>query len=594
MATFNFKSTSQKKTYTTSGFLGVDFTNNLEATDMRRSPNAVNMIRETPGKNKKRGGFATMYTFPGEINGIHLFESSGVKKLLIHSGTELYIREGNGYTSIYNKMNDARSMSTVLNGKLIIIDGKAMLSYDGETLLSMSSIAYIPTIVIGRSPSGGGKLHEPINMIGDKRIEKFTADGSSRKYYLTTDDIYVINYVRKRKESGEWESLNYDVHYDYNEAEGTVTFFDAPAAPKDGADNIMICYIKYNNEYKSMIYSCNICTLYGINGNMDRIFLTGNEKYPNRDYYCQVDDPTYWGDTWYSSIGKSNSPIIGYSIVSDCLAVHKAGEESNANIILRQGKIVDGEPCFPVVGTYTSGNAVASDTFGMLDNEPVYLAEDGISAITPSDVLGERFSQVRSYFLNPKLLSEGHPENASAVSYKGFYMLLLNENMYILDGLQSVASSGKPFSHRQYEAYFWENIPGKFLFTDGEILYMAGKNGKLCRYLEESTSDDEAPVFAYWEFNEFFGDDFSRLKTITHIDVMVDSGAKNIVLEYRNENGEWRKISETGSASSDKIISKKVHIKDCGSIKLRIRNLLNGDLKLDRLKISFINGKKIK
>ena len=101
MATFNFKSTAQKKTYTTSGFLGVDFTNNLEKTDMRRSPNAANIIRDTPGKNRKRGGFATMYTFPAEINGIHLFEKAGEKKLLIHAGTNLYIREGNGYSSIY-------------------------------------------------------------------------------------------------------------------------------------------------------------------------------------------------------------------------------------------------------------------------------------------------------------------------------------------------------------------------------------------------------------------------------------------------------------------------------------------------------------
>lgn len=337
-----------------------------------------------------------------------------------------------------------------------------------------------------------------------------------------------------------------------------------------------------------------MCTLYGINGNMDRIFLTGNSKYPNRDYYCQVDDPTYWGDTWYSSIGKSTSPIVGYSIVSDCLAVHKAGEDSNANIILRQGKMVDGEPCFPVVGTYTAGSAVASDTFGMLDNEPVYLADDGINAITPSDVLGERFSQSRSYFLNPKLLYEGDLRSASGVSYKGFYMLLLNGNIYILDGLQSVVSAGKPFSHRQYEAYFWEDISGKFLFTDGEILYMAGENGKLCRYLEQSETDDEKSIFACWEFNEFFGDDFSRLKTITHIDVMLDGGAKNIVLEYKDDSGEWRKISETGEGASDKIISRRVHIKGCESIKLRVRSSLNGDFRLNRLKISFINGKRIR
>jgi len=172
-------------------------------------------------------------------------------------------------------------------------------------------------------------------------------------------------------------------------------------------------------------------------------------------------------------------------------------------------------------------------------------------------------------------------------------MLLLNEKMYILDGLQSAVSNSEPFSHRQYEAYFWDNIPGKFLFTDGQTLYMAGKNGELYSFSESEKTDDGTEFEASWEFAEFFGDDFSRLKTITHIDVLIESGAENTILEYCDENGNWIAVSEQGKCFSDKILSKKIHIKDCASARFRIRNLLDGDFKMNKIKISFISGRKI-
>lgn len=595
MATFNFGSTAEKKTALFSGFLGVDFTSGRESVSPKRSPDALNMIRDTPGKNKKRQGYSLEYAFGDEINGIHILNCKGEKKFLVHAGSKLYLKDGEAYTVIYEKMNDARSVSAVLGGRLIIMDGATMLSYDGEAVKNIKENAYVPTIIIGRSPTGGGTLYEAINMISDYRIEKFTPDGTSKKYYLSSDDIGFVSYVKKRTTSGEWVAMKYDIDYDYDEAEGVVKFETAPAKPDDGGDSILICYSKANEEYKKIINSCNICTLYGINGAMDRIFASGCEQYPNRDYYCQADDPSYWGDSWYGTIGRSDTPIVGYSLVSDYLATHKANEDSNANIILRKGQITNNEPCFPIAGTYPSSGALASLSFGTLDNEPVYLSEDGICAITPSDVLGERFSQVRSYYLNGRLLKEEGLKDASAVNYKGFYMLLLNEGVYILDGLQSVAASDEPFSHRQYEGYYWSNIKGKFLFTDGSSLYIAGRGGRLYRFCDEAEyKDDDEEFTAYWEFAEFFGDDFSRLKTFKRIDVMLDSRDSGVALEYEDENGEWAIASEADGTLKNKAISGKIHIKDAFGLKLRIRNPSGGDYKVSKIKITFINGKAIR
>ncbi len=593
---FSFNSTAQKKQFNINGFLGADFTSNPENADFRRSPDCPNMIRDTPGKNKKRLGYLLTHTFSEEINGIHIFQKDENEKFLVHAGTSLYLKGTNGeYTQIYSKMNNKRSCSAVLSGRLIILDGATMLSYDGETVTDIKDSAYVPTVVIGRAPSGGGTLYEPINMISNYRIEKFTGDGKSTRYYVSGGDFNTVHYIKERK-SGEWVYLKLSIDYDFDETKGLIKFNTAPPAPTDGEDNILICYMKYNLDYRKIIYSCNICTLYGINGALDRIFVTGCPDYPNRDYYCQMEDPTYWGDTWYSNLGRSDTPIIGYSLAANCLAAHKAGEESNANVILRTGIIKDNEPSFPITGTYWASGAVASDTFDTLDNEPVYLSSDGICAITPSDVLGERSSQVRSFYLNGRLLKEENLKNASAVSYKGFYMLLINGKMYILDGLQSITSASAPFSHRQYEGYFWDDIPGKFLFTDQKYLYFAAEGGKLYRFYtdeENIYTDAGKPYTAYWETMLFTGGDFARYKTITGIDISVSEQASTLLAEYQDADGNWV-IAAQGNENDKKLLCRKIHIKDCPYVKFRIRNSSGNSLKINKIQISYISGRNIR
>lgn len=592
MASFNFSSTAKKKRIDITNFLGVDFTTNPENTDMRRSNDAPNIIRDTVGKNKKRFGYVAEYAFLGEINGIHTLNYKGEEKMLVHAGTELYLKNGDEYNSIFSDMNDARSTSAVLAGKLVILDGKTMISFDGENITNIRENAYVPTIIIGRHPSGGGILYEPINMISDYRIERFTADGVSKEFYTSSGIYEEIKYVKLRELNGTWKVLIHAQDYTYNIVDGHIKFYEAPPVMEDGEDSVEVCYRKTNEEYSEIINSCNICTLYGVNGSLDRIFIAGSTKYPNRDYYCQFEDPTYWGDVWYGSIGRSDNPIIGYSLVSNYLATHKANEDSNANIILRKGAIIDNEPCFPITGTYHSSGAVSPYSFSTLDNEPVYLSEDGISAITPSDVLGERFSQVRSYFLNGRLLREENLKNASAVTYKDFYMLLVNNNIYILDGLQSVYSKNEPFSQRQYEAYFWNNIQGKFLFTDRKTLYLAGYDGILYRFSEDVTTDNGTPVSAYWDTPSYLGDDFSKMKTFTYISVLLDSPTLGTTVEYKKEDGDWEKIAEETEANNGKVIGKRIHLKNSKSAKFRIKNDKESDFEILRIQLFYTNGKK--
>ena len=56
MTTFKVPSSPKKSILTIDEFLGVDFTNSPANVDIKRSPNAVNMIRDVPGKIRKSMG----------------------------------------------------------------------------------------------------------------------------------------------------------------------------------------------------------------------------------------------------------------------------------------------------------------------------------------------------------------------------------------------------------------------------------------------------------------------------------------------------------------------------------------------------------
>ena len=130
-------------------FLGADLTNSPANADENRSPDCENMIRDVPGKVRKRMGWQVKRTLDGRINGYHALMGHDP---LVHAGTKLY----KGDSVVYSDANDARSRSWEFGEKLYIADGKALLCYDGTAVTRVDADAYIPTLTIARAPNGGG------------------------------------------------------------------------------------------------------------------------------------------------------------------------------------------------------------------------------------------------------------------------------------------------------------------------------------------------------------------------------------------------------------------------------------------------------
>lgn len=569
---FNVPASPARNVVEISTFKGVDLNSSPSNVETHRSPNAPNMMRDVPGKVRKRQGYEKINTYAGRINGVHILRDieNGVEKVLIHAGTKLYL-DGK---SIYDGMADDRSVGRQFYGKLFIFDGKKALCYGefeteaaAETeekpkaflVKALEDAAYVPTVIVSRKPSGGGTTLEPLNLIGKKWKESFLSDGTSKVYQLTAKELDADKVtVRIMTKEGEWTDKKEGTDFTVDRKAGTVTFTTAPGeSPVTGYDNVEITAAKTREGYADKINKCRIISLFGVNGAMDRMFISGNPDFPNQDWYCKLGDGFFWGDLWYSTLGQDGSAVVGYSIINDRLAVHKSDAEEGRNVILRKGEIEGNDAVFPIIGTLSGRGALGSHAFGYLGSEPLFLTDIGIMAITAADLTGEKYSQSRSYYIDNALTAEKNLGDAFAYVWRDFYLISTGTGrVYLLDGLQKSYEKDSPYSNFQYECYYWENVPARVFWEDSEgRLCFGDANGNCFRFYDDVTAqtsynDDGAAIPARWDTPDLSGKLFYKNKSFRRVDVMLAPAIATGVKVFAEIKGIWNEIFDSGISAT--------------------------------------------
>lgn len=556
MAKFNMPKEEPVYKIKIENFNGIDLRNAESKVSPNRSPMCPNMIRETKGNNRKRHGYETLKTFDGSINGVHILKD----KILIHAGSKYYL-DGQTPTVLYSTGNDHISVSKQVNGKLYINDGKNYLGFDGTTLKKVSENAKVPKILITRKYNGGGVPLEPINLLTPYKTEGFIGDATATTYQLSVTNLDAAEMkIKSAKSDGTWADLKENVDFTVNRTLGTYSLNSAKPVIVVGEDNLLVTYAKTISGYAEKIEKCDISILYGASGQRDRLFVSGNPDFPHYDWYSQANDPTYFGDTWYSVIGQDSAEIMGYSIINDMLVTHKNTAENDSNANIRKGELLDEKVVFKSNGSFNASGALGKYTFASFDNEPLYLTTDkNISAITPSDVLGERFSQERSYYISSALSKESNLDSAFAIIYHGFYMLAVNDKIYILDSTQPVFEQDTPYSNRQYECYLFTNIGARVLWKYEDRLYFGTSEGKIKRFLNKDvggfTDDgvvtektilvDGIPITTkesfpcYWDTHEIYGEAEELKKTFKHLATLLASHSHTGCRVWAKIEGIW-------------------------------------------------------
>ncbi|MDO4173310.1 MAG: hypothetical protein Q4D42_00975 [Eubacteriales bacterium] len=515
-AAYQFPDAESVQELTVGRFAGVDFANHPTKVDWSRSPDACNMIANETYFPVKRTGYRQVACFDGIVYGLHRLDMD----ILCHAGNTLWRLEPNGETTLlYEDMNEAKSTSFLMGGKLWLLDGKTYLVYDGDTVQRVQDVAFVPTTTIGSPPQGGGTSLEAVNLLTPWRINTFVGDGISKEFQLDSKmiDLQPV------------QCANYEIQ-EVDTVTGVVTFKTAPP-DAGGLANVVIRFAKTVDHVD--INKCRICGLYG-GQNDTRVFVAGNPEHPNCDWQSGLYDPSYFPDTGYTKIGSDASAIMGYARQYDTQIVLKE-DGQDAKQYLRTFQLDDnGNPAYPLRQGAEAAGVVSAYTIDVLDGTPYYLSPQGVMGIYGTYVTEYRTIAGVSQRINPKLLRE-QLQQAVACVWDGKYYLAVDGHCYVADSRQ--------MENNIPEWYYWEQIPAVCFLADPDTdgyLWFGTEDGRVCMFNHtddvDAYTDNGKAIAARWVTPLSALDAWDKGKTILSCQpALMPYGYSGAEIWYRTE-----------------------------------------------------------
>lgn len=314
------------------------------------------------GLLKKRPGRRTIVTLGGRINGAWHGYVNGAEHTVVAAGSKLY--DVDAAQKTYMEIGAAADTHTEFFGfseKLYILNGQDYKVWDGTTLSTVAG--YVPVVVIGCPPSGGGTELEGINRLSASRRIWFSPDGEATDFKLP-EAAATLEHVKLRA-SGE--ELTGTLSQD-----GTVV--SVAEAPARGTDTLEIRYAVDTDGRTGVGMMC-FAELY--NGTGDgRVFLYGDGT--NRAIYSGIDydgqpSAEYFPELNILDIGDENTPITAMIRHYSRLIAYK--EDSTYSVTYGQVSLDDGRlaaafywsPVNKAVGNVAPGQV------RLVDNNPFTL-----------------------------------------------------------------------------------------------------------------------------------------------------------------------------------------------------------------------------
>ena len=491
-----------------SGFRGVDFRG--EEINLVRSPDALNVwkdYRETDSI-RTRPDLELKTSFDAPVYGVFFYKNFQ----LVHSGTKLYKVANGVITELYSGLNEIESNSFVFEDIWYFKDGKHYLQYDGTTIKEVEG--YVPTTSIGRKPSGGGTIHEDVNMLTGRRINTFLADGMSFDFFLDTKnldtDFAPIVKINDAVVSG------YTVDY----AAGKISFTKAPDAPlTDGQDNVSVEFRKTVSKYKNTILNCTLLQVFD-----NRVFFSGNKDFPNVVWHCSLEDPSYVSDLDYYKEGMDSAPVTGLVAGNNALWVFREPSDSHTTVFYHTPTIdADYGKIYPSVHSSISTGCVGKAI--NFNDDIVFFSDRGMEGIT-GDVTTEQVVSHRSAMVDRKLIAEKNYKNMILAEWEGYLIVFIGDKAYLADSRAMFTNE----NHVEYEWFYW-SLGKKITCSKVEkgVLWLGAEDGVY-------TLTAENNIESYWvtPLDKFKNP--SRLKT---------TNKRGCVVEATGDISVYAKIEDT-------------------------------------------------
>ena len=530
-----------------SNFKGVDFSSSSLLVAQNRAVNSKNFIFENGVNRKRNGWFEKWRVGNGNINGIFECVLEGVKTILVYGEKQFYkivndevINITNTSTNASCKVNierllDRRCQMFICQNRCYFVGCGDYLTYgkygDNYELRRVEDDdnTYIPTTTINIDADGVEgdivKTKDMANLLSSKRKNTLVGNVANSTFTLDSQSIDTNVQVIVEHETLENEELvikkytGKDVFlYDENGSNvgsidfenSKVKFFIDTMPPISQESNITITFGCKTEGYAERINNCEFGIMFGVNGNPDRLFVAGNDEYPNIDFYSAMDNLTYFEDQNNSSIGSSESKIVGYSRLGDgTLATHKELVNGEASIYYRTGTYnteynEDGSlekvmSYFPIKAGTIGEAMISKYANANLSGDKLYLSRNGVFGIVLSSNISstERYSKERSQYIKSKLIKHTNLENAVAISYRNRYYLAVDDVCYVADARITSQNTSDTDSFN-YEWYYWDNMPVRVWCIIDDNLYFGTEDGRICTFdgkyvdrIHEKTEDGD-------------------------------------------------------------------------------------------------------
>lgn len=553
----------ERKSLTLEGFKGVDFSSSPLRVRTNRASNMRNFINEY-GVNKKRNGWNELFRIEDSngkaqpINGFFQYVKGERKDLLVHAGKRIYrVDENNGeytYTDITlsstylparvdtTLLTNERSQAFFNKGRCYIVGCGDYLVYgtwdNGETYelrrVANDIDTYIPTTTISIDDDSvdddtRGSLDD-INLLSSKRKNQLLGSSEANKTWtldsgsIDTDTKVLITletiegeenveFVQYRIENnGEDNTKLYKTQKNgetiANEECGSINYttgqitFSIPTTPQaEGRDNIVITFECSVEGYANRIMDCKFGILFGVSGNTDRLFLSGNKNYPNIDFHSEMDDYTYFGDLNTASMGSDSVAVNGYARLSDStLVIYKEENSQEASIFYRtgsyqeyydsQGNLENIRGIFPTSAGSIGEGVISRYACANFGGDNIILSRNGVFGIVLADNVAttERYTRERSRSINEKLRTHKDLSEAVGIVYKSRYYLSVDDVCYIADSRYKYTSEDDIDGSYNYEWWYWDNVPVRVWAILDNQLCFGTKDGQICVF-DDTYSD---------------------------------------------------------------------------------------------------------
>lgn len=495
-----------------SKFGGVDYSTVATEIADNKASDMENMMLDTQGMLQQVPGYRRLYeAYSSGTTPVRMLTRAiqGDLFLKFHGGTIYKVASNGTETVLQDTLTDAPMKDFIMGNYQYFFNGADFIRWDGShSPQTVTDMAYAPTTVIGRQPTGGGTAFEAVNLLSPSRVNSFIGNGTATVFQLDTVglDATPVSATVNGTAIAEGSGLT------VNRTTGAVTFTTAPA---DGAgvDNVVIYFSKTVSGYADRIKKCKFFAIFGTGNNL-RVFMSGNPDYKNQDWYSAMQDPTYFPDLNYTKIGSEGVAIKGYALLQGAMHILKESSTYDPTIWTRTiATESDGTIYFPVRPNNSSIGLLATESVKSINDICYMLTKQGIYRITSTYVSDERGLDHISGNIDAKLLKEENLDKAVAFDHEGKYGLAVNGKVYVID------------YNNNGEAYIWNGYDASCFLQYGMDLYFGSSNsGKICRFNkfedQDSTFDfDGEAISSYWYSKVFYMDRANYMKMIDEISV---------------------------------------------------------------------------